>query len=324
MNEKKSEGTAENMVDSEIDKTAKDNISMRAKIVRELINIATSDNLIGHGIQKGTFRKRLVEPPWKCPDGYNLLKIKMKNFEMEFLTPPNVNSDYVILQLHGGGYIGKMRNVYRNFAKLYSDMRNGMKVLTIDYRVAPKNPYPAALQDALAAYKWLLGLGYSGENIIVAGDSAGGGLSLALSKYLRDHELPVPAALVLMSPWTDLTASGTSYEDNYELDPLFGNTRDSMIYNGEYVGINEPDNPYISPLFGSFEGLPPMLYQVGSIEMLLSDSVDAAKKAKEAGCSVKITVYEGMFHVFQMALDKLPESEKAWHEVKEFIEGGEF
>lgn len=297
-----------------------ENISLKAKIVRQLINMATSDHLIGPGIKKGTFRRKLVEPPWKCPAGYSMLDIKMKKFDMELLMPPKVNSESIILQLHGGGYIGKMRNVYRSFAKYYSDMRKGMKVLTIDYRVAPENPYPAALHDALTAYEWLLGLGYKGKNIIFAGDSAGGGLALALSEYLRDNALELPAALVLMSPWTDLTASGSSYETNYELDPLFGNTRESMIYNGEYIGDNEPDNPYISPLFGEFGGLPPMLFQVGSVEMLLSDSVDAAKKAKEAGCDVKINVYEGMFHVFQMALDMLPESQQAWQEVKEFIE----
>lgn len=298
-----------------------DNISLQAKIVRQLINIAASDHLIGPGIKKGTFRRRLVEPPWKCPPGYSMLKIKMKKFDMELLTPPEVNSGYAVLQLHGGGYIGKMRNVYRSFAKYYSDMRGGIKVLTIDYRVAPEDPYPAALEDAVTAYKWLMGLGYKGSDIIVAGDSAGGGLALALAMYLKDNSINLPAAMVLMSPWTDLTASGSSYETNYELDPLFGNTRESMIYNGEYIGSNEPDNPYISPLFGDFNGLMPMLFQAGSVEMLLSDSVDAAKKAEEAGCSVKLNVYEGMFHVFQMALDLLPESKQAWQEVKEFIEG---
>ncbi len=297
-----------------------DKISAKSKIVKELINIATSEHLIGPGIKKGTFRRRLVEPEWRCPDGYSLLKLRMKKFEMEMLTPPKVDSGHVLLQLHGGGYIGKLRNVYRSFAKRYSDMRGGMKVLTIDYRVAPENPYPAALKDALDSYMWLLGLGYGGKDIIVAGDSAGGGLALSLSEYLRNHSMELPAALVLMSPWTDLTASGSSYEDNYKNDPMFGNTRESMIYNGEYVGSNEPDNPYISPLFGDFSGLPPMLYQVGSAEMLLSDSVDAAKKAKDAGCQVKISVYEGMFHVFQMALDRLPESRQAWEEAREFVE----
>ena len=131
----------------------------------------------------------------------------------------------------------------------------------------------------------------------------------------------MPAGLVLMSPWTDLTASGASYDFNYENDPMFGNTRDSMIYNGEYPGKYDPSIPYISPLFGEFDKLPPMLFQVGSLEMLLSDSTDAAKKAEEAGCKVKLSVYDGMFLVFQMGLGMFQESVDAWKEVKDFVEG---
>lgn len=129
----------------------------------------------------------------------------------------------------------------------------------------------------------------------------------------------MPAAAVLMSPWTDLTASGASYEENYTKDPLFGNTKESMIYNGEYYGSCDPSDPYISPLFGEFTGFPPMLFQAGSIEMLLSDTTEAVKKARKAGCQVKETIYEGMFHVFQMALNRMPESEDAWQEVTDFI-----
>ncbi len=299
----------------------KDEVSLKAKFVRKMISIATSDHLIGPAIKKGTIRRKLIEPHWHCPDGYIVTKLKLGRFDMEILTPPKVNSGYIVLQLHGGGYIGKIRNVYRNFAKEYSDMCGGMKVLSIDYRVAPKHPYPAALQDAIASYNWLLSLGYEGSDIIVAGDSAGGGLALAMSMYLRDHNIKLPAGLVLMSPWTDLTASGESYTTNYEKDPMFGNTKDSMIYNGEYLGGHDADIPYISPLFGDFSGLPPMLFQAGSLEMLLSDSVDAAKKAEKAGCTVDITVYEGMFHVFQMGLGLFEESVNAWKEVKKFVEG---
>lgn len=299
----------------------KEDISIQAKMVREFIRIVTSERLIGPKIQNGIFRKKVIEPPWHCPDGYSSLRLKIKSCDIEILTPPIVNSGMALLQLHGGGYIGKLKNAYRDFAKVYSDMRGGMKVFTLDYRVAPEHPYPAALHDAYHAYCFLQGLGYRGKQIILAGDSAGGGLALALCGYLREKNLELPSAAVLMSPWTDLTASGASYEENYTKDPLFGNTRESMIYNGEYYGSHDPAEPYISPLFGEFTGFPPMLFQVGSIEMLLSDTTEAAKKAREAGCEVKETIYDGMFHVFQMAMNKMPESEKAWEEVALFVNG---
>jgi Esterase/lipase len=299
----------------------KEDISIQAKMVREFIRIVTSERLIGPKIQDGTFRKKVIEPTWHCPDGYSRLCLNIKNCDIEILTPPERNSEMVVLQLHGGGYIGKLKNAYRDFAKFYSDMRGGMKVFTLDYRVAPKHPYPAALKDAYQAYCFLKGLGYRGRQIILAGDSAGGGLALALCGYLRDQGLELPSAAVLMSPWTDLTASGASYEENYTKDPLFGNTRESMIYNGEYYGSHDPSDPYISPLFGEFTGFPRMLFQVGSIEMLLSDTTEAVKKAREAGCEVKETIYDGMFHVFQMAMNRMPESEKAWEEVAQFVNG---
>lgn len=131
--------------------------------------------------------------------------------------------------------------------------------------------------------------------------------------------MQLPEGLVLMSPWTDLTASGESYETNFTKDPLFGNTRESMIYNLDYVGKEDPKNPYISPLFGTYAGFPPMLIQVGSIEMLLSDSTSLAKKAKEAGVKVRLSIYEEMFHVFQMGELMLPESRQAWEEVGKFL-----
>lgn len=299
----------------------KEEISIQAKLVKECIHMATATRLIGPKIKTGRLQRKIVEPAWKCPDRYHMLRINMKQFQMELLTPPIVGSGDIVLQLHGGGYINKLRNIYRNFAKNYSDMRQGMKVLSVDYRVAPENPYPAALLDAVTAYQWLLNLGYQGGQIILAGDSAGGGLALALSMWIRDHGIDLPKALVLMSPWTDLTASGVSYEENYTKDPMFGNTRESMIYNGEYPGTHDLKEPYISPLFGDFQDLPPMLFQAGSIEMLRSDAEETAKKAEEAGCQVKLSVYEGMFHVFQMGLSRIPESESAWNEVREFIEG---
>lgn len=297
----------------------KEDISIRAKVLRRLIRMATADRLIGPKIQDGTFRKKIVEPEWNCPKNYKLTRIRIKRCDIEVLTPPVVESNMVVLQLHGGGYIGKLKNIYRSFAKNYSDMRGGMKVFSVDYRVAPKYPYPAALHDAYSAYSMLLNLGYRGERIVLVGDSAGGGLCLALCAYLRDQGIELPSAMVLMSPWADLTASGSSYEENYTKDPLFGNTKESMIYNGEYIGKEDPKHQYISPMFGTFDAFPQMLIQVGSIEMLLSDSIVVTEKAKKAGCQVELKIYEGMFHVFQMALNRIPESEKAWEEITAYI-----
>lgn len=295
-------------------------VSMQGAVMRELNARFTSDHLIGKKFKNGEFRKKMTEPPWNVPDGFDLTELQMEEFKMEWLMPKQHHSDKAILQLHGGGYIGKMRNIYRNFAVEYSGLGNGMPVLTIDYRVAPENPYPAALEDAICAYQWLIEKGYDGEHIFLAGDSAGGGLALALVMYLKNHGKQLPCGIIAMSPWTDLTASGESYQTNFDKDPLFGGTKDSMLYNREYLGLEDPRNPYISPLFGDFTGFPPMLIQVGSYEMLLSDSKLTAKKAKEQGVKVRLHVYEGMFHVFQMAMQHMPESRYAWKEIGKFLE----
>lgn len=295
--------------------------SMQGRVIRELLGHLTNDLAIGKKIKSGELRKRLTEPPWKVPSCFTMTHIDMPDFTMKLLaSKENPNTDKIILQLHGGGYIGAVRNAYYVFAGLYNEVSHGCSVLTPDYRVAPEHPYPAALEDAIAAYKWLLEEGYFGADIILAGDSAGGGLAMALCMYLKEHHMPMPCGIVAMSPWTDLTAGGESYDTNYEKDPMFGNTRDSMIYNNYYVGDADPMDPYISPLFGDFRQFPPMLIQVGSIEMLLSDSVEAAAKARQQGVKVRLSVYEGMFHVFQMAYLNIPESKKAWAEVGRFID----
>ncbi len=294
--------------------------SVRGRVLRELIAHATSDNLIGRKIKNGELRKKLVEPPWKVPDFYSLRIIEAQNCTMELLEADRKNERMVLLQLHGGGYIGGMRNAYRSFAGLYSELGRGMGVLTVDYRVAPEYPYPAALEDSIYAYNWLLKAGWQEDEIVVAGDSAGGGLAMALCMYLKNQNRKLPAGIIAMSPWTDLTQSGASYTDNYEKDPLFGNTKDSLIYNRDYVQDEDTTNPYISPLYGNFTGFPPMLIQVGSYEMLLSDSVLVAEKAKRAGVKVRLSVYEGMFHVFQMAMLLIPESKQAWREVGKFLD----
>ncbi len=297
--------------------------SVRGRVMRDLIAHVTNDHVIGKRIKNGEMRKKIgeTEPPWKCPDCFSMTVIGMERFHMELLeSREGANTDKIILQLHGGGYIGAMRNAYRMFAGLYNEVSHGMSVLTVDYRVAPENPYPAALLDAYEAYRYLREEGWFAEQIIFAGDSAGGGLAMALCHYLKDRGEELPCGIVAMSPWTDLTAGGESYETNYERDPLFGRTRDSLIYNKDYVGENDPMDAYISPLFGDFRDFPPMLIQVGSYEMLLSDSMSVAAKAREQGVKVRLSVYEGMFHIFQMAAKMLPESRRAWVEIGKFVD----
>ena len=295
--------------------------SVKGRVIAELLSHLTNDLQIGKKIKSGELRKRLKEPAWHVPECFNMTNIDMENFSMKLLSlKENLGQDYVILQLHGGGYMGAVRNAYYVFAGLYNEVSKGCNVLTPDYRVAPEHPYPAALEDALASYQWLLDKGYYGEQIIVAGDSAGGGLAMALCMYLKDHHMPMPGGVIAMSPWTDLTASGESYITNYEKDPLFGNTKESLIYVNDYAGDHDKMDCYISPLFGDFRGFPPMLIQVGSLEMLLSDSVSVAAKARQQGIRVRLSIYEGMFHVFQMAYLNIPESKKAWAEVGKFID----
>ncbi|MCK8060637.1 MULTISPECIES: alpha/beta hydrolase [unclassified Fusibacter] len=299
---------------------SKGKISIRGKIAHRMITKITSSRLFGKKVRRGEHLTKVDEPQWKCPRGYECEIIVREKFILEFIKNYRHNQKRVVLQLHGGGYIGRLRNVHRNMAKLYSEYGNGIGVLTPDYRVAPDDPYPAALEDALDSYEWLLQNGYSENQIIVAGDSAGGGLAMALCLYLKTQARKLPCAIIAMSPWTDMTASGKSYDFNFERDPLFGNTRDSVLYNRDYLGDENEEKPYVSPMFGDFYGFPPMLIQAGSYEMLLSDSINVAKKAKESGVSVKLHIYEGMFHDFQMAMEFLPEAKMAWTEVGEFID----
>lgn len=313
-NEFYAEGMGENQSDSNNDLESSDNSGLNSGLdsnknfhLNDSFNLDTNSNFEDRLSNLKIGRNCILESKKRNED---------KKDTAERLLTENRE---VVLQLHGGGYIGKMKNAYRDFAVLYAKMPGERAVLSVDYRVAPENPYPAALEDAYAAYQWLLEMGCEGNQIIVAGDSAGGGLALALCLYLKDKGEPLPRKLVLMSPWTDLAATGDSYETNFEKDPLFGNTTDSMIYSNAYYGENDPKTPYISPLYGDYEGLPPMLFQVGGAEMLLSDSARAAKKAKAAGCEVKLTIYDGMFHVFQLGMKKMKESREAWKEIERFV-----
>lgn len=295
-------------------------LSRRSKLIKYLVAEFNSNKRFQDKFTTESYGKSDMDVEYNYPDHLEAERIHMENFEMEKLTWKDSTSRWVVLHLHGGGYVGAMRKHYKQMAGLYSEVGGGATVITVDYRVAPEHTFPAALEDALTAYEWILDQGYSNDQIILAGDSAGGGLAMALVHALKASWRKLPAGIVAMSPWTDVTCSGNSYKDNFEIDPVFGNERSELVFENPYVGDADPRDPRISPLFGDFYGFPPMLIQVGTDEMLLSDSISVAEKAKSAGVKVRLSVYNGMFHVFQMAGTIMDESKQAWAEVKRFFE----
>lgn len=210
---------------------------------------------------------------------------------------------YVILYCHGGGYSTGSTVYARTLTKKLAESTS-MDVFAFNYRLAPEYPYPAATEDALKAWNYLMYLGYGARDVIVAGDSAGGNLALSLTLRLKEQERLLPRGLVLLSPWTDLTKSGKSYESRKEVDPVLDHEYlDRMIEN--YAGGQELSNPLISPLFGNFKGFPPTYIQVGDNEILLSDATLLHKKLLKENVSAHLDVYKGMWHVFQMSPIKI-------------------
>lgn len=206
---------------------------------------------------------------------------------------------YIILYCHGGGY-STGSSLYARTLTNKLATSTSMDVLCFDYRLAPEHPYPAATEDAMKIWNYLMLLGYGARDIIVAGDSAGGNMALSLVMKLKMENRLLPRGIVLMSPWTDLTSSGKSHITKADIDPVLNaNYINEMIEN--YAKGENLKDPLISPLFGSYEGFPPTYIQVGSNEILLNDSTMLHKKMVKENVSVKIDVFKGMWHVFQMS-----------------------
>lgn len=206
---------------------------------------------------------------------------------------------YVILYCHGGGY-STGSSLYARTLTTKLAASTSMDVLCFDYRLAPENPYPAALEDVMKAWNYLMLLGYGARDVIVAGDSAGGNLALALTHKLKEERRLLPRGLVLMSPWTDLTSSGKSFEEKAGVDPVLDKEYiDRMI--ATYAEGQDVKNPYISPLFGEFDGFPSTYIQVGENEILLSDSLRLHEALVNANVPVRMDTFRGMWHVFQMS-----------------------
>lgn len=227
----------------------------------------------------------------------------------EWLVPSDAPRDKAILYFHGGGFrIGSVAS-HRDLAARIADA-SGCRVLSVNYRLAPEHRFPAALDDALIAYQYLRDQGLRPADIAFAGDSAGGNLVLAAMLAARDRGLPLPTAGALMSPWTDLTASGASYESRAEADPIHQRAM-ILALAKNYLGKDgDPRNPLASPFYADLTRLPPLLVQVGDRETVRDDSTELVAKAKAASAEVELQVWDGMIHVFQM-FPEIPQAREA-------------
>ncbi len=221
-----------------------------------------------------------------------------------------------ILYLHGGAWCLHLPGTYRRLAARLSAL-TGMRVLLPDYRLAPEHPFPAGVDDCFAVYRWLVDRGYAERPLAIAGDSAGGNLSLVTLMRARDASLPLPACAVLLSPSTDLTMSGPSIEYNERADPMFAKAAMCLVPDLYCPGVTR-SHPWLSPLFGQWQGLPPLLFHAGSSEMLLDDSVRAHDRALCAGVDSRLKVWGGLPHVAPL-FTFMPEARQALAEVAEFI-----
>lgn len=231
---------------------------------------------------------------------------------------PKDDRGTVVVYLHGGGYcIGSLTSHRPMLTHLAT--ASGARVLAVDYRLAPEHPHPAALDDAVGAYRWVVGTqGVDPARVVVAGDSAGGGLTLATLVALRDAGDPLPAAGVCLSPWADLTQSGSTIAEKADEDPMV-RAEDLDRWAGMYAGGAARDSKAISPLFADLSGLPPLLVEVGTSEVLLDDARRVADRAREAGVDVTLTVAEDMIHVWHSFAGAVPEADEGIARVAAFV-----
>lgn len=294
--------------------------TIRGSLARQLIKIGVKIESLDPKakLNFGKLYTTKLSDNYKYPKYVSADWITKEETKMELIRDIRSKARNLIIQFHGGAYVYGYNDMYRRSALKLLALSKNTAVLSLDYRLAPANPFPAALNDAVCAFDYALSQGFDPNRIILMGDSAGGGLALALGLYLRDHNRQLPKAIITMSAWTDLTASGESYLRNRSLDPMLGEKIDTLDIKG-YVGGDDVRNPYISPVFGDFHGFCDLMMHVGSYEVLESDTLSVAKKAADQGVYVEATLYRGMFHVFQLAFNLIPEAKKAWKEIADFI-----
>jgi acetyl esterase/lipase len=268
------------------------------------------------GVHDYRVARQILRPdPYKIPSTVQISPAQLGGVPGERLEGPSPGST-VLLYLHGGGYFGCSAESHRPITAFFA--LEGFRVFAPDYRLAPENRFPAAVEDAVASYRAILGAGYPSQSIVVAGESAGGGLTLSLMLALRSAGVPLPAAAALFSPWTDLAATGDSIRTNTDRCAMFSGP-DVAASARYYLGDTDPRNPLASPLYADFAGLPPLLIHVGADEVLRDDSTRLAERARAAGVSVQLKIWPVVPHAWQLAPHLIPEARQSLRESAAFL-----
>ena len=252
------------------------------------------------------------------PGDITVTPVDAGGVKAEWVAAANADPGTVILYLHGGGYVIGSPASHRDLTQRLSRAA-GARVLSVDYRMAPESPFPAAVEDAVAAYRWLLAQGADPKRMVISGDSAGGGLTLATLVALRDAGVALPAAAAPISPWTDLAMTGESLKTRAHLDPIITPDLLGSGMAAAYIGSHDARNPLISPLYADYHGLPPLLIQVGESEVLYDDAARVAQKAKAAGVDVTFEPWPDMIHVWHLFSAMLPEGQQAIERIGQFV-----
>ncbi|MCI0336672.1 MAG: alpha/beta hydrolase [Acidobacteria bacterium] len=252
------------------------------------------------------------------PHGVSVEKVDAGGVKAEWVRAKNARTDSVILYFHGGGYVIGSTASHRHLIAALCQSSE-MAALALDYRLAPEASFPAAVDDAVSAYEWLLQQDIAPVRIAIAGDSAGGGLTVATMLALRDRDIPLPVAGVCISPWVDLTCTAESIGTKAAADPIV--TREMIAFMAQaYLKGQDAKNPLASPLFADLHGLPPLLIQVGTDEALLDDSRHLEARAKEAGVAVTLEVWDEMVHVWHYFFPVLSEGREAIDRIGKFVQ----
>jgi monoterpene epsilon-lactone hydrolase len=261
-------------------------------------------------------RKGMEKVAFKAADDIRAETVTVANCPAEWVRAPGIQPGRAILYLHGGGYVMGSPHTHRSLAGEVSRAAQAA-VLLLDYRLAPEAPFPAAVEDGVASYRWLLGQGFAPKSLAIAGDSAGGGLTVATLLSARDQALPMPAAAVCISPWSDMTGTNESYKTRAAADPMVSGDIGNMAR--LYLQDADPKTPLASPNFASLHSLPPLLIHVGNDEVLLDDSIKLDQKAKADGVESTLEVWEDMIHVWHAFHPMLPEGKQAIERVGSFL-----